>query len=307
MKKLPLQGIIPPMVTPLTDNDTLDRDGTVRLVEYLIAGGVHGIFILGTTGEAQSLACHLRHELTELVCATVAGRIPVLVGITDTSLEESLRLARKAAECGAAGVVAAPPYYYAPSQPELLDYYRALADALPLPLYLYNMPVHVKVTLEPQTLRRLAAHPNIVGLKDSSSDMVYFQTLLYLLGDQPGFALFLGPEQLTAEGVMLGAAGGVNGGANVFPRLYVALYEAALAHDLERVKSLQYRVMAVCTSLYTVGRYASSAIKGIKCALWLKGICNDYLPYPHRRFLASERAQVRAVVDRLDHLIGSEP
>ena len=233
------------MVTPLIDNNTLDRDGTVRLVEHMIAGGVHGIFILGTTGEAQSLAYHLRYELTELVCSAVAGRVPVLVGVTDTSLEESLRLARKAAECGAAAVVAAPPYYFAPSQPELTMYYKALADALPLPLCLYNMPVHVKVSLEPATVKELAGHPNIIGLKDSSSNMVYFQTLLYELSDRPDFALFMGPEQLTAESVMLGAAGGVNGGANVFPELYVALYEAAAANDLERVKALQHHVMAV--------------------------------------------------------------
>ena len=191
------------MVTPLIDNNTLDRDGTVRLVEHMIAGGVHGIFILGTTGEAQSLAYHLRYELTELVCSAVAGRVPVLVGVTDTSLEESLRLAHKAAECGAAAVVAAPPYYFAPSQPELTMYYKALADALPLPLCLYNMPVHVKVSLEPATVKELAGHPNIIGLKDSSSNMVYFQTLLYELSDRPDFALFMGPEQLTAESVML--------------------------------------------------------------------------------------------------------
>ena len=249
-----LKGIIPPMVTPLVDNNTLDRGGTVRLVEHMIAGGVHGIFILGTTGEAQSLAYHLRYELTELVCSTVAGRVPVLVGVTDTSLEESLRLAHKAAECGAAAVVAAPPYYFAPSQPELTMYYKALADALPLPLCLYNMPVHVKVSLEPATVKELAGHPNIIGLKDSSSNMVYFQTLLYELSDRSDFALFMGPEQLTAESVMLGAAGGVNGGANVFPELYVALYEAAAANDLERVKALQHHVMAVAASLYTIGR-----------------------------------------------------
>ena len=107
-----MKGLIPPMVTPLIDNNTLDRDGTVRLVEHMIAGGVHGIFILGTTGEAQSLAYHLRYELTELVCSAVAGRVPFLVGVTDTSLEESLRLAHKAAECGAAAVVAAPPLLF---------------------------------------------------------------------------------------------------------------------------------------------------------------------------------------------------
>ena len=294
-----LKGIIPPMVTPLIDNNTLDCQGAVRLVEHMIAGGVHGIFILGTTGEAQSLAYHLRYELTELVCSTVAGRIPVLVGVTDTSLEESLRLAHKAAECGAAAVVAAPPYYFAPSQPELIMYYKALADALPLPLCLYNMPVHVKVSLEPATVKELAAHPNIIGLEDSSSNMVYFQTLMYELADLPDFALFMGPEQLTAESVMLGAAGGVNGGANVFPELYVALYEAAAANDLKRVKELQRYVMAVAASLYTIGRYGSSAIKGIKCALSLMGICSDYLSYPYQCFLDTEREKVRAVLEDL--------
>ncbi len=177
-----LQGIIPPMITPLKGDDELDREGTVRLTEHLVAGGVHAIFLLGTTGEAQSLTYRLRYEFVELVCRQVAGRIPVLVGVTDTAFIESVRLAEHAAKCGAVGVVAAPPYYFAPSQQELIEYYTALADALPLPLYLYNMPSHVKVFLEPATVKTLANHPNIIGLKDSSANMTYFQTLLYHLG-----------------------------------------------------------------------------------------------------------------------------
>ena len=127
-----LQGIIPPMITPLKGDDELDREGTVRLTEHLVAGGVHAIFLLGTTGEAQSLTYRLRYEFVELVCRQVAGRIPVLVGVTDTAFIESVRLAEHAAKCGAVGVVAAPPYYFAPSQQELIEYYTALADALPL-------------------------------------------------------------------------------------------------------------------------------------------------------------------------------
>ena len=115
-------------------------------------------------------------------------------------------------------VVAAAPYYFAPSQQELIEYYTALADALPLPLFLYNMPSHVKVFLEPATVKTLAEHPNIVGLKDSSANMTYFQTLLYHLGDREDFALYVGPEELTGESVVMGADGGVNGGANIFPR-----------------------------------------------------------------------------------------
>lgn len=299
MKSTKLQGMIPPMITPLRGNDCLDREGAIRLTEHLIAGGVHGIFLLGTTGEAQSLSYRLRYEFVEEVCRQVAGRVPVLVGVTDTAFGESVRLAAHAAGCGAAGVVAAPPYYFAPSQQELLEYYTALADALPLPLYLYNMPSHVKVFLEPATVLKLADHPNIVGLKDSSADMTYFQTLLFSLGGRDDFALYVGPEALTGQCVLMGADGGVNGGANLFPELYVEMYEAATSNDIAHVRELQRRIMQVGQSLYTVGKYGSSFLKGAKCALSLMGICDDYLSYPYRKFFPEERARIRQALEAL--------
>ena len=292
-----IKGIIPPMITPLKGNDELDREGAVRLTEHILAGGVHALFLLGTTGEAQSLTYRLRYEFVELVCKQVAGRVPVLVGVTDTALDESVKLAAHAAACGAVGVVAAAPYYFAPSQQELIEYYTALADALPLPLYLYNMPSHVKVFLEPATVKTLADHPNIVGLKDSSANMTYFQTLLYYLGDRDDFSLYIGPEELTGESVLLGAEGGVNGGANIFPELYVAMYDAAQAHDIARVRELQRKIMQISTSIYTVGKYGSSYLKGVKCALSLLGICDDYLSYPYRRFRAEERERIRQALE----------
>lgn len=294
-----LRGIVPPMITPLKGNDELDRDGTVRLTEHILAGGVHGLFLLGTTGEAQSLTYRLRYEYLELVCRQVAGRVPVLAGVTDTSLDESVKLASHAAACGAAGVVAAPPYYFAPSQQELIEFYTALADALPLPLYLYNMPSHVKVFLEPATVVTLAGHSNIVGLKDSSANMTYFQTLLCHLGGRDDFALYVGPEELTGESVLMGADGGVNGGANIFPELYVGMYDAASAHDIARVRELQHRIMQISTSLYTVGKYGSSYLKGVKCALSLLGVCDDYLSYPYRKFRAEERSRIRQALEAL--------
>lgn len=292
-----LHGIIPPMITPLKGNDELDIAGMERLTEHLIAGGVHGIFLLGTTGEAQSLTYHLRYQFVERVCRQVAGRVPVLVGVTDTSFDESVQLAIHAAECGAVAVVAAPPYYYSPSQQEMIEYYTALADALPLPLYLYNMPANVKVSFAPATVKTLAQHPNIIGLKDSSANMTYFQTLLYLLRDQPDFALLVGPEELTGESVLMGADGGVNGGANIIPSLYVDMYNAAVAHDVMRVRELQQRIMQISTTIYTVGKYGSSYLKGVKCALSLLGICNDYLSYPYRKFRDEERARIREALE----------
>ena len=191
------------MITPLKGDDQIDREGTVRLTEHILAGGVHALFLLGTTGEAQSLSYECRYDFVELVCRQVAGRVPVLVGVTDTSLDESVKLAAHAAKCGAVAVVAAAPYYFAPSQQELIEYYTALADALPLPLFLYNMPSHVKVFLEPATVKTLAEHPNIVGLKDSSANMTYFQTLLYHLGDREDLSEKVFTEmQLTRKWVL---------------------------------------------------------------------------------------------------------
>lgn len=295
MKKI--QGIIPPMITPLLGEDTIDRKGAEQLVERMIAGGVHALFLLGTTGESQSLSLACRYEFVELVCGLVAGRVPVLVGITETSLTESVKLAEKAKECGAAGVVAAAPYYFAPSQQELIDYYTALADRSPLPLYLYNMPSHVKVFLEAKTVAALAEHPNIVGLKDSSANMNYFAQLTYLLREKPDFALYVGPEELTGEAVLMGADGGVNGGANMFPELYVAMYNAAKAHDIEKVKELQKQIMAISTTIYTVGKWGSSYLKGVKCACSLLGIISDdFLPLPYKKFEAEERAKIAAAL-----------
>ena len=138
-----IQGIIPPMITPLKGEDQIDVEGTIRLVEHMIAGGVHALFLLGTTGEAQSLSYECRYRFIELVSTQVAGRVPLLVGVTDTSVGESLKMAKVAQKCGAVGVVAAAPYYFAPSQQGLIEYYTALADQLCLPPYLFNMPSHV--------------------------------------------------------------------------------------------------------------------------------------------------------------------
>ena len=294
----PLKGIIPPIITPLNDIDSLDIAGLELLIEHILAGGVSGLFILGTTGEFSSLSYGLRHELIERACKYVNGRVPVLVGITDTSLTESINLANKAAENGAAAVVSAPPYYYATSQPELIEYYQNLVPRLPLPLYLYNMPVHTKVMIDPATVKKIAELPNVVGLKDSSANAVYFRLLQYAMREKPEFEIFMGPEEITAEAVLLGANGGVNGGANMFPKLYVDMYNTAVAKDFRKLMPLQQKILQISSTIYTVGRYGSSYLKGLKCALSLMGICNDFLADPFHKFREEERNKIKqALID----------
>ncbi len=295
----PLCGIIPPMVTPLLDRDVLDVPGLERLIEHIIAGGVHGLFILGTTGETPSLSHRIRHELIERVCAQVRGRVPVLVGITDTSFVESVEIARKAEQVGASALVLAPPYYFPTGQPELFEYLKHLVPELPLPLFLYNNPGRPQPAFEPKTVRAAADLPGIVGLKDSSASMIYFRQVQHILEDRPDFTLLMGPEQLLAETVLLGGHGGVCGGANLLPRLYVDLYEAARAKDLARVESLHRTVMRIDATIYSVGRYGSSFLKGLKCALSCLGICSDFLAEPFHRFREPEREVVRGYLEEL--------
>lgn len=298
--KTNLKGIIPPLVTPLLDNDTLDIEGLNKLIEHVIFGGVHGIFILGTTGEAQSLSFDLRAQMIVETAKILKGRLPLLVGISDTSVSDSCRLAEIAKENGADAVVSAPPYYYATGQAELAEFYETLIPQLPLPVYLYNMPTHTKVSFAPETIKRIAKDERVIGFKDSSANGGYFQSVMYEMRDRENFSIFVGPEEMTAEVVLLGAAGGVNGGANIFPKLYVDLYNAAISEDLSVVRRLQEKVMQISRLIYTKGNYGSSYLKGVKCALGIKGICSDYLASPFNKFDGEYKEQIKNALKEIN-------
>ncbi len=290
-----LRGIIPPLVTPLKDRDTLNHDGLERLLEHVIAGGVSGVFILGTTGEAPSLSYRLRRELIEETCRIVQGRVPVLVGVTDTAFVETIQLADCAAAAGATSVVLSTPYYFPAGQTELGRYIGEVQRACPLPIMLYNIPSLTKVTIELETLKRAAQLDSVVGVKDSGGDTKYFEQLLTLKSQRPDWSILIGPEHLTAWAVQQGGDGGVNGGANVFPRLFAQLFTAAESRDQERVEALS-SIVDRLQDIYSVGKYASRFIKATKCAVSLVDICPDRLAEPFNHFLAPQRKQVGEIV-----------
>jgi 4-hydroxy-tetrahydrodipicolinate synthase len=161
------------------------------------------------------------------------------------------------------------------------------------------MPANTKVAFEPETVRRAMDIPNIIGLKDSSANMIYFHHLIGLLPQRPDWTLLVGPEELLAEAVLAGGHGGICGGANICPKLYVDLYHAAMAGKLDRVAQLHRRVMRLAKSIYQVGRHNSAVIKGIKCSLACLGICDDFMAEPFHRFRPEERAQIQKHLDEL--------
>lgn len=277
---LSLKGVIPPMVTPLSGRDQLDHGALERVIEHILGGGVHGLFVLGSTGEAPSLSSRVRQEVVERSARQVVGRVPLLVGVTDTSMTGSLELARFAADRGVDAVVLAPPYYFPAHQNDLQRYFAEFASESPLPVILYNIPSHTKVDISLSIVERLLEEPNIIAFKDSSGNMLYFNRLLELAAGRPNFPVFMGPEELLGESVLIGGSGGVCGGANLVPTLYVALYDAAMAGDLRLIHQLQQRLLRISSRIYGVGDPPSGYLKGLKCAMSLVGLCSDRMAEP---------------------------
>ena len=307
---LKLSGLIPPMVTPLDAKLRLDKKGTRNMVNHLLKGGVDGIFLLGTTGEGPHLSYAIREELVKTVCGLVKGRVPVLVGITETDLDDAVAFAARCKAHGASAVVAAPPYYFKLTQAECVAWFTEMADRLPLPLVIYDMPAHTDTVIEPTTIAKLAAHTNIIAMKDSSSVIALFNKFRLVVGTdgasggpaplpKDGFSLFMGPDEAMGEAVLLGADGGVCTGANLWPAQFKAMYLAAKAGDVEKVRRLQRFTTMSSYLLYGLGQGQIGFLKGVKCALAEMGLIQNVLSAPFTPFAGREREHVKAALKKL--------
>ncbi len=290
--KLPLRGIIPPLVTPLLNETELDETGLKNILEYIISGNVHGVFLLGTTGEAPNLSYELRKEFIEKACSFVNKRIPVYVGITDTSLSGSLEIAETAKKAGADALVISSPYYVPMTQTEFVVYLETLVPQLPLPFMMYNMPSCTKLHMSVETVRK-SRELGAIGIKDSSGDLGYLYALIEEFKDTPDFAIIVGTELFIPETIINGGHGAVPGGANLFPRLFVDLYEASLINDQQKIQELREKLMQIETMIYDVGDHNSKYFKSIKSAFSVMGICSDYVAMPFKKF-DSEQKQIIA-------------
>jgi 4-hydroxy-tetrahydrodipicolinate synthase len=300
-----LTGLIPPMVTPLDAKRRLDKKGTKNMVNHLLKGGVDGIFLLGTTGEGPHLSYAIREELVKTVCGLVNGRVPVLVGITETDMDDAVAFAARCKAYGASAVVAAPPYYFKLTQAECVAWFTEMADRLPLPLVIYDMPAHTDTVIEPATIAKLAAHLNIIAMKDSSSVIALFNKFRVALEPfAEKFSLFMGPDEAMGEAVLMGADGGVCTGANLWPAQFKAMYLAAKAGEIENVRWLQRFTTMSSYLLYGLGQGQIGFLKGVKCALAEMGLIQNVLVSPFSPFTGRERAKVKAALKLLKSVKG---
>lgn len=302
----PLRGVVTPLITPLRDRDTLDYEGLERLIEHVLAGGVHGLFLLGTTGEAAAVSSTLRREFIQRVLQSVRGRVPILVGVSDTSVVESLRLAQDAAEFGADAIVVTTPFYLPLEQTELTRYIGLLDRESPLPVVLYNMPRVTTQWFTADVVRQAMQLDNVIGIKDSSGDMNYFAELRSLISERPDWSLLAGSELLLADVVKLGGHGCVGGGSNLWPLLLVDIYHSALRQDQDRLDVLQSTLQEL-GKLYQFGSYAMGAIRGIKCALDIMGICSGRMADPFEPCSATQQKAIERQLLKLGLLVGRQP
>lgn len=241
MKKVELKGIIPPILTPMNADESVNEAELRRQVDRLVDAGVHGIFPFGTNGEAYALTPAEKETVLKVVVEQVDHRVPVYAGTGCVTTSETIAMSKMAEQAGADVLSVITPWFAAASQGELYEHYRTVADAVDMPIVLYNIPARTGNSLAPATVARLARDAaNIVGAKDSSGSFDNMKQYIERTGGlDKDFAVLSGNDSLILPALVFGGKGGIAGCANVFPHTMVEIYEAFIAGDLDRAKKAQ--------------------------------------------------------------------
>ncbi len=261
-----IHGIIPPVATPMKPDEDLDLPRLRWFLDRQLAAGVHGVFVLGTNSEFYALDEREKQEVVATAVAHVGKRVPVLAGTGAETTREAVRLTRMAEREGADGVSVITPYFVSPTQQEIFDHYRRIAESTALPVVLYNNPSTCGgVKIDVDTVARLAEIPSILGVKDSSGDLQ--NTLEYLRVVPQRFAVLMGRDTLIFSALQFGARGAVPATANIVPALLVEIYEAFRRGDAAASQAAQLRLNPLRLAL-TLGTPPGS----VKAALHLLGL-----------------------------------
>ncbi len=285
-------GIIPAMVTPLNDDESVDEPALRRLTNYLIGAGVHGIFAVGTQGEAYALTPAEKQKVVEVVVDEVRGRVPVYAGMGAITTNETIALTQMAERAGVDAVSLITPFFISPSQEELYEHYAAVAARTSLPIVLYPNPGRTHVNLSADVVARLSRIDNIVGIKDSSGDLT--NTTEYIRRTGPDFSVLMGRDTLIYAALLSGAKGSIAATANVAPALIVEIYDAFKAGDLERSRQAQFR-LAPLRLAFEMGTFPVV----IKEALALMGICSARAKAPVRPMAGARRQELKKILQEM--------
>lgn len=285
-----IKGIITAMVTPFDENQKINETAARQLVDKLISQGVHGLFILGTNGEFHVLSDDEKVEFAKIVIDQAAHRVPVYVGAGACGTQETIKLAQRMEAAGADALSVISPYFIAPTQQELADHYRKVAEAVNIPIIMYNIPKNTGINIEPETVKSLIGVKNIAGIKDSSGNMENMQGYIDA-GKDSDFVVLVGSDSKILPALKIGAAGAIAGTSNVIAELDVSIYENYLKGNLEAAEQAQ-KDIDVLRGVLKLGTVPSV----MKRAVTLLGINVGDARYPVSKLPAEADEQIKAAL-----------
>jgi len=289
-----LLGVVPPIGTPVTDDDRVDEAGLRRLTRYLLEGGVRGILANGTMGGFAFLTDEEQIRAISIVVSEVNGAVPVMGGIGETSTSRAIRKAREVAREGVDHLTVLPPFYFFASQENLYSFFSDVAAAVDLPIFLYDNPVMTKNSIHPETVAKLREDiPNIVGIKESNQDCTNLQKLLELNAGED-FSILTGSEFLIVVGLQMGCDGFIGGLHNICPHMAVALWDAFRRGDIAAAKRLQQDLIATW-EMFRLGNIWGAFDE----ALRYLGLADRATGSPYvSKLSGNEKAKVRSIIDQ---------
>jgi 4-hydroxy-tetrahydrodipicolinate synthase len=290
-----LRGSIVALVTPFTAEGRIDHAALKNLVEFQIANGTDAISPSGTTGEAPTLSLEEYAAVVETVIKAVRGRVPVIAGAGSNATAKAIELSRIAAELGADGVLSVGPYYNKPTQEGFYQHFKAIAEAIPIPVLVYNVPGRTGSNIEPKTLMRLAQIENIFGVKEASANL---PQMMEILREKPeNFRVYSGDDAFTLALIACGGDGVVSVAANEIPRQMRQLCAAALTGDFATARAIHYQYLPLMNA-----NFIESNPIPVKCALALMGMIEERYRLPLVPMREDNREKLRAILEDL-HLI----
>lgn len=288
-------GVVVPMVTPVTPNGFLDKPAVERIIKSFVNAGVSPL-LMGTTGEGNSVSTIDGQELIETAVKTAQGKITIYAGLTGNCFIEQLKQAGYYSASGADVIVATLPSYYSLSPEQMENYYLRLADSIKGPLMLYNIAATTHMSIPVDVVQRLADHPNIVGLKDSERDMERMEKCIAIAKNRDDFAYFCGWAAQSAKSLELGGNGIVPSTGNFVPGMFQDLYKAAIAGDMETAYRLQDETNEIA-KIYQANRTLGQSLTALKVMMQTRGLCTPDMLMPLTRLSEAEEAEITAIAE----------
>ena len=288
-------GVVVPMVTPVTPNGFLDKPAVERIIKSFVNAGVNPL-LMGTTGEGNSVSTIDGQELIETAVKAAQGKITIYAGLTGNCFIEQLTQAGYYSASGADVIVATLPSYYSLTPEQMENYYLRLADSIKGPLMLYNIAATTHMSIPVDVVQRLADHPNIVGLKDSERDMERMEKCIAIAKNRDDFAYFCGWAAQSAKSLELGGNGIVPSTGNFVPAMFQELYKAAVAGDMETAYRLQDETNEIA-KVYQANRTLGQSLTALKVMMQTRGLCTPDMLMPLTRLSEAEEAEIAAIAE----------